>query len=120
MHISDTFISPYSIFCFSCYVIFLTIPFLLLILFRRTKNISMYPLLYAFYFSLFPFLHIITPTYCLIADRYCYFPSFILLIFILSLLNGLRQKESKLLPLTALCILLILTSRTLFRIQDWN
>lgn len=120
IHLSDTFTSPYSIFCFFCYVIFLMIPFLLLILFRRAKNISMCPLIYAFYFSLFPFLHIITPTYCLIADRYCYLPSFTLLIFISSIIYLPRQKKSKLLLLILSCILLIITSRTFIRIQDWK
>ena len=120
IHLSDTLFNPYSILCTSIYLIFLILPVVLFILFKKSNNRFLCPLIYCFYFSLFPFLHILTPTYCLIADRYCYFPLFTLIFFILNVLFCSKQKDSRLLIALLSCILLALTTRTLIRINEWN
>src|SRR3989338_2283019 len=120
IHLSDTLFNPYSILCTSIYLIFLILPVVLFILFKKSNNRFLCPLIYCFYFSLFPFLHILTPTYCLIADRYCYFPLFTLIFFILNVLFCSNQKDSRLLIALLSCILLALTTRTLIRINEWN
>ena len=124
VHLSNKLISPYSIFCSLSYLLFLLLPLILFFLYRKKAHGFIYPLIYAFYFSIFPFLHIITPTYCLSADRYCYFPSFVLLLVLIQpiylLLNGQSQKFVKPLFISLSLLVLLLGIRTLFRIQEWN
>ena len=120
IHLSNSLFSPYSIFCTTLYLVFLIAPFILFIMLKKSKNRFLYPLIYCFYFSLFPFLQILTPSYCLTADRYCYFPIFTLIFFILTILFHSKIKSSKLLLAFLSCVLLVLTARTLIRTQDWN
>lgn len=124
IHFSDNLFNPYSIFCTSFYLFFLTAPVILFVSFKTHKHAFIYPLIYAFYFSMFPFLHIVLPTYCLIAERYCYFPLFLLLFFVFNLLSifisSINQNKLKQISIFIICILLVLTSRTLIRINEWN
>ncbi len=124
VHLSNNLITPYSIFCSLSYALFLFMPLILLFLFKKKIHGFIYPLIYVFYFSVFPFLHIITPTYCLSADRYCYFPYFILLFILIQpfylLFSGKNQTILKPLFITASCFILIFGVRTLIRIQEWN
>lgn len=122
--LSDSLTSAYSLICLSFYLFFLLAPITLFLLFRRNDYSFICILIYAFYFSVFPFLHIVSPIYCLSADRYCYFPSFVLLFILIQpfylLFNKQNQKLQKSLIIFILLIVLILGSRTLIRIQDWN
>ncbi len=124
VHLSDKLLSPYSIFCCLAYFLFLILPLVLFLFCRKEKHGFIYPLIYAFYFSIFPFLHIITPTYCLSADRYCYFPSFILLFILIQpiylLLDNQSHKLLKPVFVFLLFIAFLLGCRTLIRIQEWN
>jgi hypothetical protein len=121
IHLSDGLSSPYSIFCTSIYLIFLTLPVVLFILLKKSKSKFLCPLVYCFYFSLFPFLHILMPSYCLIADRYCYFPLFFLLLFVYELLMSFsHEKALKPAIFFFLGILTVLALRTYIRINDWN
>jgi len=124
VHLSDSLTSPYSIFCFLLYISFLLVPLILFFLYRKRSHGFIYPLIYAFFFSVFPFLHILTPTYCLNADRYFYFPSFLLLFILIQpvylLFNGQNQKLIKLLLISLSCLVLIIGVRTLIRIHEWN
>ncbi len=121
IHLSENLFSPYSIFCTSIYLIFLILPVVLFILIKKSKGKFLCPLVYCFYFSLFPFLHILTPSYCLIADRYCYFPLFFLLLFVYELLmNFSRKKALKPAIFFFLSLLIVLVLRTSIRITEWN
>ena len=121
IHLSDTLFNPYSIFCCFIYLSFLITPFILFIIFKKSKNLFLCPLVYCFYFSLFPFLHILTPSYCLIADRYCYFPFFFLLFFIYQLLIDFNKKRNlKSATFFLLCLLALIILRTSIRINEWN
>ncbi len=125
VHLANTFFEPYSIFCTCFYFLSITLPLILFLVFRNKRSyVFICPLFYAFYSSLIPFLHIVLPTYCLSADRYCYFPSFVL-VFIFaciafSMYDIIFPKYSKQVISILSCVLLILTLRTLVRIQEWN
>lgn len=122
--LAKTLIEPISILCITIYFLFLTLPIVLFLIFRKTKSSFVYPLIYAFFFSVFPFLHIILPTYCLAADRYCYFPSSILFLILSSVffLKIKNQASYNLKPIiiTLSCVLTLSGIRTLVRSQEWN
>ncbi|GEM_PF-689530 len=122
--LANTLFEPYSILCFLIYFSFLIIPAILFIYLKDQNKKYSLLLSYSFYFSLFPFLHVLLPTYCLAADRYCYFPSFFLVLLIycsiFSLFNFSSQKQLKTFIIVTSCILFLLTIRTLIRIQEWS
>ena len=126
VHLSNSLFSKHSILCSLSYLLFLVIPPCLFFLHRKKIYSFIYPLIYAFYFSAFPFLHIITPTYCLSADRYCYFPSFVLLFILLQFFyyllfnNGQNQKLLKPLLISLSYLVLLMGVRTIIRISEWN
>lgn len=124
VHLANTLIEPYSVFCALFYLSFLTLPSILFVILKNRPFGFIFPLFYSFYFSLFPFLHIVLPTYCLSADRYCYFPLFFLLFILFHLVSRVLIKEnlklSKALIITFSCILLLLSLRTIIRIKDWH
>ncbi|MBI1858567.1 MAG: hypothetical protein HYR97_05585, partial [Candidatus Melainabacteria bacterium] len=74
--ITETLINPYSIFSTLTYLTCLIAPLIFFCIFKTRRFSFIFLLAYTFYFSLLPFLHIVLPTYCLSADRYCYFPIF--------------------------------------------
>ena len=121
--ITDTLINPYSIFSTLTYLTFLTLPIILFFILKGKKFSFILPLIYTFYFALFPFLHIILPTYCLSADRYCYFPAFfislIVLIGILFILN-LQNVKPKTILIPLACLVALISIRTFIRVNDWN
>lgn len=119
--ISDTLTSPYAIFSLAIYLIFLLIP-LVILLFSKDKSKSIvFLLLYAFYFASVPFLHIAAPTYCLMADRYCYFPSLLLVFFIsLASLRFLSARASKVFIFFISFLALTLGTRTFIRTLEWS
>ena len=126
IHLSSTLFEPYSIICTLFYLLFLLTPIIIFLTLKNKGSVFSCSLIYAFYFSLFPFLHVLLPTYCLTADRYCYFPSFILLFLLLNFLllflnlNQLSQNKVKPIITTLACLVFILGIRTLIRIQEWN
>lgn len=119
--LASKLIEPYSIFSVISYFAFLILPLFFFFILRKRVFSFVFILFYAFYFSLFPFLHILVPTYCLSADRYCYFPWFflVLIAFVTILLFSVKKEDKKLIILPIL-ILLILSGRTIVRITEWN
>lgn len=103
---------PYLIFALVIFLSFLLIPVL------KNKTSALL-IIYSFLFSLFPFLHIVSPTYCIIAERYCYFPLFIFLFFLV-IISKSRPKFNKALFLILLIALIPLTTRTIYRLNDWK
>ncbi|MBI2995382.1 MAG: hypothetical protein HYY52_01565 [Candidatus Melainabacteria bacterium] len=122
--LAKTLIEPISILCMAIYFLFLTSPIILFLIFRKTRGSFICPLIYAFFFSVFPFLHVILPTYCLAADRYCYFPSSVLFLILFSILflkiKNQVSYNSKHITITLSCVLVLLGIRTLVRSQEWN
>ena len=123
VHFADNLIEPYSIFCTTIYVIFLALPILFFITHKKSPLRFIYLLIYAFYFALLPFLHVLSPIYCLSADRYCYFPScfFILFIFLVTYIALKKNYEQRFKVTTTIivCIITILLTRTFLRINNW-
>ncbi|MBI3591296.1 MAG: hypothetical protein HY094_07985 [Candidatus Melainabacteria bacterium] len=121
IHLSSTLFDLHSVLCTLLYLFFILSPVILLFS-RKNQDIRLICLLiYAFYFALFPFLHVLSPNYCLIADRYCYFPSFILLVILFSVFHSLiDQKKLKSALILLSSLLLLLSGRTIIRIQDWS
>ena len=113
--LGEGLIEPYTIFCTLSYLSFLILPAALFLIFRKKGFSFVFILFYLFYFSIFPFLHAITPTYCIIAERYCYFPLFFLVLFL-----AILAKNKKLTLVLLIAILLPLSARTIFRINDWK
>lgn len=119
--LGNTLFDPYSVFCTCFYFAFLTVPVVLFVINRKKSFAFVFPLIYAFYFALFPNLHVLLPTYCLTADRYAYLPSILLIFLFFNLaLLFLNSKNSKLIILICICILACLTFRTAIRIHEWN
>lgn len=120
--IENNLFSPLSIIYTTIYLSLLILPAALFILYKNKKYSFMLPLYYAFYFSLIPFLHVIIPTYCLSADRYCYFPYFFLLLLVLPVFitKKVKSLNKKSLITIFSIVLTLMTLRSLIRIQEWN
>ena len=104
-------------------IIFFAFVLLPYIIFLRSKSNSGILLIYAFLFSLFPFLHIISPTYCLIAERYCYLPLFLFLLSVAFLCGNIFRSQGllgKVFPALLIFILLAGGVRTFYRTLDWK
>ena len=120
VHLSEQLFDTYSIFCTITYLLFILLPIIVFVFSKRTGIRFICLLFYSFYFSFLPYLHIISPTYCLSADRYCYFPLFMLIFLFFNLVCLVNLKNLKPLIITVSCIVFLLSIRTLIRIQDWN
>lgn len=83
--LANSHFEPYSIFSFFIFLSFLILPSIFLK--SRGNNTFTFLLIYSFIFSVFPFLHILTPAYCIFAERYCYFPLFLFLFLITTLVH---------------------------------
>ena len=122
VQLSEGLLTPYAIFASLFYLSILISPIVLFFILKRREHAFVYMLFYAFFFTALPFLHIVAPTYCLSADRYCYFPSFVLLFIIFQIVYLLINKLTKPKPLIITLILLtsLMSIRTLVRIHEWN
>src|SRR3989338_2901783 len=124
INLSETLFDTNSMLCFLAYATFLILPIILFFISKKNDMKYLSFFIYAFFFSLFPFLHILLPTYCLSADRYCYFPLIFLLLILLNILllilNNSKSVNSKILISVLSCLLLVLSVRTLIRIQEWH
>ena len=121
-NISPSIFNLYSVFSFGVYVIFLSLPIILIIKLKtKFKYLSL--LLYAFFFSLLPFLHILLPTYCLSADRYCYFPSFVFFFLLGAWIFNIiipKTQLSRIIISSLVIVSLLFSARTFIRILDWS
>ena len=92
--LSETDLSLYSLFSLVVFLFFIISPVLFIFIFKRNKLFPFF-FSYCFLFSMAPYLHIISPTYCLIADRYCYFPSFCAIFSLIPFVQFLNLKKSQ-------------------------
>ena len=119
--LGNTLFDPYTVLCTCFYFLFLLSPIILFIIYRKKNYAFIFPLIYSFYFALFPNLHVLLPTYCLTADRYIYLPSILLTILSFELIcQILNLKNLKPVIITFTCILICLAVRTIIRINEWN
>lgn len=121
LNLPDSLFSAYAIFTLIFFLTFLTIPFLLFIKFKSSPEKTYFlPVIYAFVFSLVPFLHIVSPTYCLIAERYSYFPLFVFVFCLILLVSRFLTLNTKRVLFSLIIILITLQVRTVFRTFDWK
>ena len=117
-----SYFSPIVILSLLMFVLFLLTPYFVIVKIKlKNEKSFVFFLFYALLFSLFPFLHVVSPTYCLIAERYCYFPLFITVFIILIYLSKeILLKHKKATYLTLSILLLILSARTMVRLNEWK
>ena len=120
VHLASSLFDPYHLFTLIVFLSFLVLPLLIFLLpANKDKKYSIF-LIYSFVFSIFPFLHIIPPTYCLIADRYCYFPWFVGLICILKTIRELPLLPKKTFIAFPALIVFVFTTWTFIQIKTWE
>ena len=117
--LASSYFEVYSTICFLIYVSLFLTP---LIFFKsRFKYILI--LFFSLYFAIFPYLQTLAPTYCLFAERYCYFPLFIfiMILFQTSLIILSKRFLSYKILVTGILICIIpLSIRTYIRTIDWK
>ncbi len=118
---------PYAMLCCSVVFLLLTTSFISIIFGNKKLgflfNVTFLPM----YFSLIPFLHILSPIYNIASERYLYFPSFLFVVGIAHIfpisLNSFKtiSMASKVFIATGLSItLLIFSTKSYSRTQDWK
>ena len=120
--ISDSLFSPYPIFCI---LILLSILLLSIISFFKLNSrryFCIFILFVPFLFSIFPFLHIISPIYNFASERYLYLPTFFFIMGIFTAIIILSRKSKGNLPvlLISVFILILISSKTYLRTLDWK
>ncbi|OGI18794.1 MAG: hypothetical protein A3B68_06065 [Candidatus Melainabacteria bacterium RIFCSPHIGHO2_02_FULL_34_12] len=122
---SKTLFGYYAAFCSLFMYSLILILFLSLVNIKRTLFYFLFTSFSYFLIALFPFLHIISPAYCIASERYLYFP-LLMLIFGLAhlffyLLSSLNLIFSRRLLVSILAIIaLTLSTRAYLRTQDWK
>ena len=117
---------PYAVVCIGIYFMLL-ITSIVCLLIKNKKwgylyNITFIPV----FFSLLPFLHIISPVYNLASERYLYFPSFLLVFGIAHILLAGFQISSKNLLIKAMTLttffilLFTYSTKAYLRTLDWK
>ncbi len=121
---SPVLFAPYSIFCFALRATLGITCLISLFNIKKTWGFCLFNLLVPFFLALLPFLHIISPIYCLSAERYLYFP---LALFIIGIGNILvcisqsQQRHAKACLYSFLCIILcVFGTRSYLRTLDWK
>ena len=122
--ISDSLISPYSLGCIAITFSLVILAIISLFNLKKIWGYFLFILLSVFFLSLFPFLHLISPTYSLANERYLYFP---LAMIIFGFANIFFYTVSKIsltnsrIILAALTIVLVtLSIRSYTRTLDWQ
>lgn len=124
--LGNTLSSPYALFCIVFFIAWLFIPLTLFILKRKLSNLFL--LCWTFFFTLLPFLHILMPSYVLVAERYLYCPLAFLvicsgkIIYELVFANFSNTYKSKA-YITIVLLSVILTAglvRSFYRASDWK
>ena len=124
--LGDTLSSPYALFCIAFFMAWLFIPLTLFILKRKLSNLFL--LCWTFFFTLLPFLHILMPSYALVAERYlyCSLAFFVIcsgkIIYELVFVNASNTYKSRE-YITIVLLSVILTAslvRSFYRTSDWK
>lgn len=115
VYLGKSLFDTYSIFSFLFLFLFLIIP-LIFFLWKKNEKLLIFSLL--FFLSLIPFLHIISPNYCLASERYLYMPLFFLIFGITHLLKARSFLTHTVILLSIIFILC--SYRTFARTLDWK
>lgn len=118
-----TLIDPYSIFCFLLFIGFLYLTIKSFLTPKNNKLFFFFITFSLFLIALLPCLHIITPMYNIVSERYLYFPLFILIfgffIFLLHSSENHKELQSRIVILLAV-MLFIFGNRAYLRTLDWK
>lgn len=120
IHLGKTLRDPYSTFCIVFFWCWLLIPLYLFL--QRKKGASLFLLNWLLLVSLVPYLHIIFPSYILIAERYLYIPLAILIFSAAIILKNISisgNRAKLLIPILS-SVLIACFTRSYFRTNDWK
>jgi len=127
VNISNNLFEPYSIFCCLLVYFLVILSIVSLFLIKKSRFYFLFFITFAlFYFSLLPFLHVLSPTYNLASERYLYFPLFMLFFGLIHvfLFLQLKFKENRkiIFPLliTLVICLILIGIKSYKRTLDWK
>ena len=117
--LADSLFSPYAILCFLLLAFLLFIPFV--VFFKSKKSYFMVLTVWLTFISLIPFSQILSPTYCLAAERYLYIPLFFIVFGTANLISKTNLKKSAI-PISILLLIIstVMEIKTYFRTNDWK
>lgn len=119
VHLGETLFHPYSILCILLFTCWLFIPLYLFIKNRKASNVFL--LCWTFFFTLLPFLHILVPSYLLVAERYLYCPLALLIFGSLKIVLNQSNKKAFVTSSMFLSVALLLClGRSYYRTLDWK
>lgn len=109
----------YSIFSIVFFLAWLILP---IIFFLKNEKYTYFILFnWLFFISFLPFSQILSPSYCLFAERYLYSPFFFMVFSLAIFLNDLSSNRSKKVSIIVLfSIMLLFGVRTYIRTTDWK
>ena len=118
--LGKTLFEPYSLFCILMFIVWLLVPLYFFI--KKRRRAHLFLLCWTFFFALLPFLHILVPSYLLVAERYLYTPLALLVFGLFKII--LDKIENKKILFSSLLILTIVSlacfTRSYFRTLDWK
>lgn len=118
-----SYFDPYAIFCIFFLFSFVLFLVLSLILIKNKWAYFAFVTFFPFLIALLPFLHIVSPIYCIASERYLYLPVFLLVIGISNLIFYLLSKKknykSQVVILLSV-ILLFFGLKTYARTFEWQ
>lgn len=121
---SRTLFSPYSIFCSTLFLTTIITLLLSFILCKKKIFYLIFSTLFYFSITIFPFLHILSPSYCIASERYLYFPMFMLIFgishFVFYLISRITHKQITILIIVLIFLLIPLSIKSYTRTLDWK
>ena len=121
--IGHSIFDTYSMFCCFFILSLVILPLIFFLLKRRFHALALTVML--FFISLLPFSQILSPTYCLAAERYLYMPIFLLVFGIANFIgsqSNSKNSQNRLIGLAALISLLVIvfSVRAYCRTNNWK
>lgn len=119
--IGHSIFDAYSVFCCFFILSLVILPLIFFLLKRRFHSFTLIVML--FFISLLPFSQILSPTYCLAAERYLYMPVFLLVFGIANFIGSQSDSKSsqiKLIGLAMSLLVVIFSVRAYCRTNDWK
>ncbi len=119
VRLGKSLFDPYAIFCILFLALWLFIPLFLFV--KKKKNPDLFLLCFSFFFALLPFLHILMPSYALVAERYLYTPLALLIIVLGKIISDrTSHKFTPAVLLTLSLVLILCIGRSYYRTLDWR
>ncbi len=120
--LGDSLFDFYSLFCISFLLLWILIPAYLFL--KKRACYSIFLTTGLFFISLTPFSQILSPTYCLCAERYFYTPVFFIVFGLAVFSKQLLSSSSMFKKIGVLCIciifLLFFSTKTYIRSTEWK